>query len=73
LAAVAQGQTGERGVAVMLFTAAVVLGMNNVAIGVVAGLIAAYLLAAKDYIVDIMYVLKSKWSNRRKRAVEGAV
>ncbi|KAL4513241.1 hypothetical protein Ndes2526A_g02379 [Nannochloris sp. 'desiccata'] len=73
LAAVAKGQTGERGVAIMLFTAAVVLGMNNVAVGVISGLIAAYLLAARDYLVDYVYFLKNKGGSRRKRSAEAAV
>lgn len=50
LAAVARGQVGERGLAVMLFTAAVTLGMGNVAVGVAAGLVAAYMLAARDWV-----------------------
>ena len=49
LAGVARPQAGQRGTAVMLFTAAVVLAMNNVAVGVAAGLIAAYSLAARDW------------------------
>jgi MFS superfamily sulfate permease-like transporter len=63
LAAVAFGgqKGGERSVAVMLFTAAVVLGMNNVAVGVVSGLLAAYLLAARDYLIDGVLVLKNKY------------
>jgi len=74
LAAVAKGQTGEeRGVAVMLFTAAVVLGMSNVAVGAVSGLIAAYLLAARDFVVDYVYVLKNKWGSRRKGSAEAVV
>jgi MFS superfamily sulfate permease-like transporter len=73
LAAVARGQTGERGVAVMLFTAAVVMAMSNVAVGVVAGLIAAYLLAARDFLVDGVYAAKTKWISRRKRSTEAAV
>jgi len=73
LAAVAKGQTGERGVAIMLFTAAVVLGMSNVAVGVVSGLIAAYLLALRDYLLDYVYVLKNKWRNRRRGNTEAVV
>ena len=52
LAGVARGQTGERGVAMMIFTAAVCLAMNNIGIGVLAGLAAAYTLAARDWSVD---------------------
>jgi hypothetical protein len=48
LAAVARGQVGERGAAVMLATAAVTLAAQNVAIGVATGLVAAYALAARD-------------------------
>ncbi|GAB4819782.1 hypothetical protein N2152v2_006828 [Parachlorella kessleri] len=48
LAAVARNQRGERGVAVMLLTAAVCLAMGNVAVGVIAGLVAAYSLVACD-------------------------
>ena len=53
LAGVARGQSGDRGIAVMMFTAAVVLAMSNVAVGVVAGLIAAYLLVVRDWVVDV--------------------
>lgn len=52
LAACGANQRGERGVAVLLLTAVVTLGMGNVAIGVVAGLAAAYLLLAWDVAVE---------------------
>lgn len=51
LAAGSRGQTGHRGMAIMLLTAAATLAMENVAIGVAAGLIAAYSLAAKDFLL----------------------
>lgn len=55
LGAVARGQSGTRGMALMLFTAAVVIGVSNVAIGVAAGLIAAYLLVLRDTSLDFLY------------------
>lgn len=54
LAAGSRGQRGHRGMAVMLLTAAVLMAMNNVAVGVVSGLIAAYSLAARDAAVRTM-------------------
>lgn len=52
LAAVAKGQKTTRGLAIMLITAAITLGINNVAIGVASGLAAAYLLALRDWVVE---------------------
>ncbi|KAL4424675.1 hypothetical protein ABPG77_004482 [Micractinium sp. CCAP 211/92] len=51
LAACGRSQRSERGTAVLLLTAAATLAMGNVALGVVAGLIAAYLLVAWDLAV----------------------
>lgn len=51
LASVAKGQKGERGMAIMLLTAAIGLATGNIAIGVAVGLACAYILALWDYLL----------------------
>ncbi|PSC71766.1 molybdate transporter 2 isoform A [Micractinium conductrix] len=74
LAACARRQRGERGVAVLLLTATVTLAMSNVAVGVAAGLIAAYLLLAWDSLVQLAAPCcrRAFAACRRRRGAHGA-
>jgi len=54
LASVAKGQTGHRGMAIMLGTAAISLAVSNVAIAVAIGLSASYIIALYDYSIPIL-------------------
>lgn len=52
LASVAKGQTGHRGLAIMLLVAAIGLATKNIAIGVLIGLCCAYILAVWDALLS---------------------
>lgn len=54
LATVAQGQRGERGMCVMLLVAAIGLSTKNIAIGVLVGLVCAYILAIWDFVLGAL-------------------
>eukprot|EP00890_Picochlorum_soloecismus_P000368 jgi/Picsp_1/1331/NSC_04811-R1_sulfate transporter len=54
LASVAKGQTGHRGMAIMVGTAAISLAVSNVAIAVAIGLTASYIIAFYDYITPAL-------------------
>ena len=54
LASVAKGQTGHRGMAIMLGTAAISLAVSNVAIAVAIGLSASYIIALYDFVVPLL-------------------
>ena len=74
LAAFAKGQKGQRGIAVMLLTATVALALSNVAAGVAAGLIAAYLLLLLDVIkTGVYYMIKKRREGKRERDNGGIV
>lgn len=66
LAAVARYQRSMRGMAVLLFTAAVTLALQHTAEGAVAGLIIAYSLAFRDAIVDFTVQLWRRLKNQHR-------
>jgi len=70
LATVAKGQGGERGVCVMLLVAAVGLSTKNIAIGVLVGLVCAYILAVWDWLLDWATTTVGRWWRRRGRTNE---
>ena len=66
LATVAKGQGGERGVCVMLLVAAVGLSTKNIAIGVLIGLVCAYILAVWDWLLDEAAATRWWWCLGRR-------
>ncbi|KAI8103657.1 hypothetical protein M9435_004991 [Picochlorum sp. BPE23] len=59
LASVAKGQKGERGMAIMLLTAAIGLATGNISIGVAVGLACAYIVALWDHL--LMLASAQRW------------
>jgi hypothetical protein len=62
LASVSKGQAGERGMALMLLVATIGMATKNIAIGVLVGLVAAYILALWDYSLRMVM----NWRDGRK-------